>query len=317
MVGDLGWFLGGLVLLLLGGDSMVKGIAGLATHAGATAYKAGLFLIAFATAVPELAVNAYAVQQGQHELALGNAVGSNIVNLGLTLGAAALAAPLLIQMRLVAVQLVLLLVAGGAVLFFGLDGQLARWEGAVLLAGFVLLMVVFVRRAGGEDPRVQAELADFAQTAPGLARNLVRIAIAAAVLGLGAYAIVRHAPPLGAAIGFGPLLTGLLIVAIGTALPEVAIAVMAARNGQGNVVAGTVLGASLFNFLVVIGGMALLQPMAVPASFVAIEVPAAMALTFALYPLLGGDLRLSRREGGVLLALFVAWVAYELVTVWS
>jgi cation:H+ antiporter len=317
MLVESGWFLGGLVLLLLGGDSMVKGVAGLARHAGATAYRAGLFLLVFATAVPELAVNAYAVKAGQPELALGNAVGSNIVNLGLTLGVAALAAPMVVRMRLVALQLVMLLVAGGAVLFFALDGQIARWEGGVLVAGFVALLVLFLRRADDEDPAIQAEIADTAETATGLVRNLVRIAIAAAVLGFGGYAIVRSAPVLGAAMGFGPLLTGLLPVAIGTALPEIALAVMAARNGHGNVVAGTVLGASLCNFLVVLGGMALYQPLAVPASFVSIEVPAAMALTLALYPLLGGDLKLSRREGGVLVGLFVAWVAYELVTVWG
>jgi cation:H+ antiporter len=317
MGGELGWFLGGLLLLLLGGDSMVKGVSGLAQQLGASAARTGLFLLAFATAMPELAVNAYAVVFDQRELALGNAVGSNIVNLGLTLGAAALAGPMVVRMRLVAVQLVLLLVAGGAVLFFGLDGTLARWEGGVLLAGFVLVMLLFARRGGDEDAAVQAELADYAQTAPGLSRNLLRVAIAAAVLVSGGYAIVRSAPELGAALGFGPLLTGLLPVAIGTALPEVVLAVFAVRAGHGNVVAGTVLGASLFNFLVVLGGMALLAPVAVPASFVGIEVPAAMALTLALYPLLGGDLRLSRAEGGLLVLLFAAWVAYELATVWA
>jgi cation:H+ antiporter len=317
MLGDLGWFLGGLVLLLLGGDSMVRGVSGLAQALGAAPYRAGLYLLAFATSIPELAVNAYAMQQGQPALALGNAVGSNIVNIGLTLGVAALVAPLVVSMRLVAVQVVLLLVAGGAVLFFGLDGTLARWEGGVLLAGFVGLLAVMAVRARDEEAAVQAELADYAQTAPGLARNAVRIAIAIGVLYLGAMGVVRGAPGLGAAFGFGPLLTGLLVVAIGTALPEVAMAVMAARQGQGNVVAGHVLGASLFNFLLVLGGMALVQPVPVPASFVGFEVPAAMAFALALYPLLAGDLKLSRREGGILLGLFVLWVAYELFTVGS
>jgi len=316
-MGELGWFLGGLVALLLGGDSMVKGLAGLAQHFGASAARTGLWLLAFATAVPELAINGYAVYAGQPELALGNAVGSNIVNLGLTLGVAALAAPMLVRMRLVAAELVLLLVAGGAVLFFGLDGVIARWEGAVLVAGFVGVLVLVARRGGTEDAAVHAELADYAETAPGLSRNLLRVAIAAAVLVFGGYGVVRAAPALGTALGFGPLLVGLLPVAIGTALPEVVLAVFAARAGHGNVVAGTVLGASLFNFLVMVGGMALVAPVAVPASFVNIEVPAAMALTLALYPLLGGDLRLTRREGGFLVLLFAAWVAYELATVWG
>jgi cation:H+ antiporter len=314
---ELGWFVGGLVLLLLGGDSMTKGAAGLAQHFGASPFRAGLYLLAIATSIPEVAVNAYAVREGQAELALGNAIGSNLVNLGLTLGVAALVAPLAIGLRLATIQLVLLLVAGGMVLFFALDGTLARWEGGVLLAGFAGVLALAAWRAPAEDPAVIAEIGDFAQTDTGLVRNLIRILIAAAVLVLGAYGVVRAAPAIGQALGFGPLLTGLLPVAIGTALPEVALAAMAARAGQGNVVIGNVLGASLCNLLLVLGGMALIAPVAVPLSFVRIEVPAAMALTLALYPMLGGDFRLGRREGGVLVALFAAWVAYELATVWS
>jgi cation:H+ antiporter len=311
----LGWFLGGIVALLLGGDSMAKGVSGLLQHFGASTYRAGLVLLAFATAIPELVVNAWAVSAGHPDLALGNAVGSNIVNLGLTLGVAAIAAPLAINMRLVAQQLVLLLVAGGAVLFFGLDGTLARWEGALLVAAFAGALAFALRRGAGEEANVVAQVADYAETATGGARNAGRIAIAGAMLALGAYAVVRAAPALGQALGFGDLLTGLLPVAIGTAIPEVALAVVAARSMQGNVVAGTVVGASLCNYLLVLGGMALLAPVAVPASFVRLEVPAAMALTLALYPMLGGDLQLSRREGGVLVALFAAWVAYEFAAV--
>jgi cation:H+ antiporter len=322
-LGDLGWFIGGLVLLLLGGDSMVKGVSGFAQSLGVVPHRAGLYLLAFATSIPELAVNAYAIGVGQPDLALGNAVGSNIVNIGLTLGVAAVAAPLVVRMRLVATQVVLLLVAGGAVLLFGLDGTLARWEGGVLLAGFAGLLALYAARIGNEEATVTAELAEYADTAPGMARNLVRIVVAGAVLYLGARWIVGAVMPadghvgLAAALGFGPLLAGLLVVAIGTAVPEAAMAVIAARAGQGNVVAGHVLGASLFNFLLVLGGMAVIRPLALPASFVTVEVPAAMAFALALYPLLAGDLRLSRRDGGVLLGLFVLWVGYELVTVWA
>src|SRR5204863_9957593 len=123
-MGELGWFLGGIVLLLLGGDSLARGASGFAPHCGVGPYRAGLVLLAFATSIPELVVNGYAIGAGQPELALGNAVGSNIVNLGLTLGVAALAAPLAVRLRLAALQLVLLPLAGGAVVFFAIDGRL-------------------------------------------------------------------------------------------------------------------------------------------------------------------------------------------------
>lgn len=316
MLSTVGWFVLGLVLLLFGGDSLAKGASGLAQRLGWSPFKAGLLLLAFVTSVPELAVNAYAVSHGQTDLALGNAVGSNIVNIGLTLAIAALAAPLFIHMRVLAGQIVFLLVATGAVLLFSLDGAIARWEGGVLLAGFVGLLVHYFARGAAEGSEVQAELADYAQTRTGLTQNLIRVVLAGVVLFFGGRFVVESAPALGLALGFGSLLTGLTVVAIGTALPEVVTAVMAARQGHANVVAGQVLGASLFNLLFVVGGMALWQPVAIPASFVALELPAAMAFVLALYPIMGGDLRISRREGGILIVLFGLWVGFELLLAW-
>lgn len=316
MIISIAWFVLGLVLLLLGGDSVVKGASGLAQRLGLSPFQAGLLLVAFATSMPELAVNAYAVHAGNTDLALGNAVGSNVVNIGLTLALAALAAPLLMQMRLLAGQLVFLLVATGLLLLFALDGVVVRWEGAVLLAGFVTMIGFLVVHGRQEPAPVQQELADYAETRTHLVQNLLRLVIAAVVLFFGGRLVVEQAPVIGAALGFGSVLTGLVLVAIATALPEVVAAVMAARQGQGNVVAGTVLGASLFNVLAIVGGMAVLQPVAVPASFVSLELPAAMAFVLALYPILGGDLRISRREGGVLLALFLLWIAFELASAW-
>ena len=250
----------GLFLLLLGGDSVVKGASGLAQRFGLSPFNAGLLLVAFATSVPELAVNAYAIAVGQRDLALGNAIGSNIVNIGLTLGLAALVAPLLISMRLLAAEIVFILVASGLVLLFGLDGSIARWEGGILLAGFVGTLVFVFRRGRDETDAVKKELAEYAVTSAGLAQNLIRFGFAAALLFFGSRLVVQSAPEIGLALGMGSMLTGLIIVAIGTALP------------------------------------------------------AAMAFALLLYPLLGGDLKISRREGGVLVFAFAIWLVFELFT---
>lgn len=317
MLGATGYFALGILLLLLGGDSAVKGASGLAQRLGLSPFAAGLLLVAFATSLPELAINAYALRQGQVELALGNAVGSNVVNIGLTLAVAALAAPLALRMRLLASKLVFVLVATGAVLFFSLDGRLVAWEGGVLCLGFVAALWHYFRRGRGEAAEVQAQFVGFAETRTGLVQNLVRLAVAALVLYFGSKFIVQSAPVLGQALGLAPLVTGLTVVAIGTALPEIVIAAIASRQGQGDVVAGQVLGACLFNLLLIIGGMAVVQPLAIPASFVMFELPAAMAFALALYPILGGDLTVSRREAGILLALFVAWLAFVLMQAWT
>lgn len=315
MAGDIGFLLLGILLLLLGGDSALRGASGLAQKLGASPFAAGLLLVVFASSIPELVVNAYAVSVGAPDLALGNAVGSNVVNIALTLGIAALVAPLVGTMRLLAVEVVLVLVATGAVLLFGLDGSIARWEGGVLLAGFAGFLVLAFRRARHEAPAVREELTAHATTSANLLQNLFRLALAGVVLFFGSKLVVGHAPAIGLAMGMGPMLTGLVVVAIGTALPEIAIAALAAWKGQGNVVLGASLGACLVNLLLVVGAMAAWRPLAMPASFVSLELPAAMAFALLLYPVLAGDLEVRKREGILLVVAFLAWLGFQLFAI--
>ena len=312
-----GLFFCGLLLLLFGGDSAIKGISGFSQRLGLSGFKTGVLMMLFATSIPELAVNAYAIFTGNPEIALGNAIGSNIVNIGLTLAFAAIATPLVLGMRSLALQIVFLLVATGIVLVFGLDGSLQQWEGVVLLLAFAVAVFFVLQRANSESTEVQKEIEDTFETNTSPLMNATRVLIGAALLFFGAKLVIGAAPVIGLSLGFGPLLTGLTIVAIGTALPEIVMAVLAARSGKPNLVAGLVLGACLFNLLFVIGGMAVIQPIPMPASFVGFELPAAMAFTLALYPILGGDLRINRNEGFILLVLFLLWLCFELFQVWA
>ena len=308
-----GLFVLGLVLLALGGDSIVKAASGLAQRFGISPFVTGLLLVAFGTSLPELAVNARAVWAGSQALALGNAVGSNIVNFGLTLGAAALTAPLLVRWRSLAPLLLCLVIATLVVMVLGYDGVLTRIEGFGLLLGFVAVLAFALTRARRESPELREAIGGFAATSSHFWLNLLRFAIAIVVLYFGAGWIVQSAPIIGVSFGMEPLLTGLIVVAIGTALPEVAAAIAAARRGQGDLVAGHVIGSSLFNLLVVLGGMAAFRTVPIPASFVQFELPAALAFALVLYPMLRGDLRIAKSEGGILLLGFIAWLAFELL----
>ncbi|MFT3761126.1 MAG: calcium/sodium antiporter [Pseudoxanthomonas sp.] len=310
-----GSFALGLVLLALGGDSIVKGASGLAQKLGASPFVAGLLLIAFGTSLPELFVNAYALAHGQPALALGNAVGSNVANFGLTLGVAALAAPVLARMRLLSPLLVLLAVATFALIAFGLDGEISRIEGVVLLLAFVALLTFLLARGRSEAAEVRESIAAYAGTRTVLWMNLLRVAIAAALLYYGAKFAVSGAVALGAGWGWSPLLVGLLPVAIGTALPEVAGAIFAARRGQGDMLLGHVIGSSLFNLLLIVGGMAAIQPLGLPDLFVRFALPGSLAFVLLLYPMLRGDLRIQRGEGAVLLAAFVGWVVFAVYVI--
>src|SRR5690606_37299903 len=162
----------GLLLLGLGSDSLVKGASGLAQGLRIPPFTIGLGLVAVATSLPELAVNARAVIAGDRALALGNAVGSNIANIGLTLGLAALAAPLVLRWRALSPLLAVLLLATLAVAGLSLDGGLSRVEGAVLLLVFVAVVVYAALRADDESPEVRAEVDAFAMTRGGLGLDL-------------------------------------------------------------------------------------------------------------------------------------------------
>jgi cation:H+ antiporter len=310
---DLLYILGALILLLLGGDAISKSFSGLSQKLGLSAFSAGILLIAFATSLPELAINAYAMAQGNPNLALGNAIGSNVVNIGLTLSVAALAAPLVLQMRLLSIQIIFVLVASGLLLFFSLDGSLSRFDGALLLVGFIAALAFLLARGKQETAQIQAQIADAAFTQTNVAQNLLRFAIGAGLLFFGAKWIAQHAPAIGLWFGFTDLVTGLIIISIVTALPEVVVAVMLARQGKGDAVAGMVLGACLFNFLFILGGMSVHYDIQITRSLVMFEIPAAMAFALALYPLLGGDMQLSRRDALILLLLFIAWVVFAIV----
>lgn len=301
----------GVLLLALGGDSIVKASAGLAQRFGISSFGAGLLLVAFGTSLPELAVNARAIAIGAQDLALGNAIGSSLANIGLTLALAAIAAPLLVRMRLLGPLLLLLLVATLAMIVFGLDGVIGRLEGVVLWLFFMLALALLSYRASSECSEVKNALGGYALTRTGLELNLLRLAVAIVLLYYGAGWVVDSAPAIGAALGLRPLLVGLLPIAISTSLPEIAAAIAAARDGRGDMVVGHVIGSSLFNLLVIVGGMALLQPLHLPASFVRLELPALAAFALLLYPMLRRDLRISRGEAAVLLAAFAAWVALE------
>lgn len=313
-----GFFILGLLLLALGGDSVVKGASGLAQRLGLSPFATGVVLVAFATSLPELAVNLRAIWVGEQSLALGNAVGSNVVNFGLTLGAAALMAPLLVRWRALLPLLLCFIASSVLLVLFALDGTLGRIEGLVLLAVFVAVVAWALARSKGESAEVQQAITAFATVRGETWLNVSRMVIAVVLLYFGAQLVVANAPVLGVALGMAPLLTGMIVVAIGTALPEVAAAIAAARRGHGDLVLGHVIGSSVFNLLVIIGGMAVFAPagsagVPVPASFALFEVPAALALALALYPMLKGDMQLRRREGVVLLLAFVAWLLFELL----
>ena len=310
MAAQLAWLVLGLGLLVAGADAFVRGASGLALRLGIPPFVAGMLLVGFGTSAPELAVNLTAVANANYDLAVGNIVGSNIANVGLILGASALLAPLVVQMRLLRVEVPLLIAACLLLLPMGLDGRLGRVDALLLLAGFAFTVVLVLRGMRSEAAPVREEFAAGATALPARGSNALRLVLGLALLLFASRLMVDAAVALAAAWGMSELVVGLTVVAVGTSLPELASSLAAAWRRQGDIAVGNVVGSCLFNLLLILGLTAMVHPVNVAPSMLWRELPVMAAFAVVLYPMVRGDLRIGRREGAVLLlafALFMAW----------
>lgn len=303
----------GLLLLLLGADSFLKGASGVALRYGISPFVIGLTIVGFGTSAPELSVNMSAAFRGSYELALGNLVGSNIANIGLILGCSALVAPLLVESRLMRVEAPIVIGVSALVWILGLDGTLGRGDGMLLLAGFAWLAWYIFRSARDEPEKVQNEMAELAESRPGLPRNVLRLVIGLGLLVYGASEMVEGAVIMARIWGMSELLIGLTVVAIGTSLPELASSLLAAFKGQTDVAMGNVIGSCLFNLLLILGVTATVHPLPVAGSMQWIEIPVMVGFSLVLYLMMRLDSKIDRREGGILLLLFVGFLTAQVV----
>jgi cation:H+ antiporter len=309
-------FILGLVLLVTGGDLLVKGAARIAAVAHISPLVIGLTVVAFGTSTPELAVTVTATLRGEPDLALGNVVGSNITNLLLILGLSAVVAPLFVSRRVIRLDMPVLIAASIVVVVLSLDGVIGRGQGGALLAaglGYSVLLVRHARRAGNREapedweaptPRRRAMVVDIISVLGGLV-----------LLTLGSRWLVLAATAIAEGLGVSHLAIGLTVVAIGTSLPELATSVLAGLRNQADIAVGNVLGSNLFNLLIVLGAGAALSPEGISAApaAVAFDMPVMLAVTVACLIILYTGRVLSRWEGVLFLAYFVAYTTYVLV----
>ncbi len=310
MLQDILLFLVGLAVLGVGADLLVRGAAGLARRFGVSPFVIGFAVVGFGTSAPELAVNLSAAFGGSCDVALGNIVGSNIANIGLILGVAALVRPLAVHMRVLWVEVPIMIGASLALWALSADGEVGRAEGAALLAGFVIVAAFVFGSSRREVPEVKQEL-----SAPVEKPMPAGRAAAAGLLGLGglvggAYVMVHAATTLARSWGLSDLVIGLTIVAVGTSLPELASSVAAALRRQPDIAVGNVIGSNIFNILLILGLTACVHPVPVPAAALRIDMPVMAGFSVALVPIMWGGRRVSRWEGGLLLVLYALYIAW-------
>ncbi|QNN24292.1 calcium/sodium antiporter [Planctomycetales bacterium ZRK34] len=316
----------GLVLLLGGGDVLVRGAVGTASLLGVSTLIIGLTVVAFGTSAPELAVNLFAVYQNNTDVSFGNIIGSNIANVGLILGAAALYRPLDIQPSIVAREIPMMLVATAAVAIMAFDALLfdstdaiARGDGMILLLLFGAFMFYMLRDALSQRKKdaylseMEAEIKQQEKPASMLVSLALLVAGLCAVTG-GGKLTVDAAVNIAQTIGLSQAVIGLTVVAIGTSLPELATSVMAARRGHTDIAMGNVVGSNIFNLLLIMGVTATCRPIPIPdAGHTDLIVMAVLSIALLPIAFIGRN-NISRREGALLLAAYVGYLTWRTVT---
>lgn len=308
----------GIAILVWSADKFVDGAVGVAKFCGMSTLLIGMVVVGFGTSAPEMVVSALSALQGNPELALGNAYGSNIANIALILGFTALITPLLVKRSVLKNDLPVLLAVTVLAIILVADGSVSRANGITFLAVFAAVMGYNIwsemRRskvAGNAEPEEDGgEAMSLGKSIFWLILGLVLLVVSSKMLVWGAVEIARS-------LGMSDLLIGLTIVAIGTSLPELASSIAAARKGEDDLAVGNIIGSNLFNTLMVVGIAATLDPMeSVERDLVTRDMPLMTVLTLALL-VLGfrrkGDGRINRVAGGVLLAVYIGYLALLIV----
>jgi len=311
---DLLFLIAGLAGLVLGGEMLVRGAVGIARRAGLSPMVIGLTLVGFGTSTPELVTSVQAAFAGSPGIAVGNVVGSNIANILLILGTAAVMAPMVIAPAglrrdgtvLVAVSLLAL-----AVILVGSIGRGAGAAFLVLLVTYVATTLVLERRR--KTPAADVYAAEAAIVAPPVTQPAWRawlILIAGLALTVGAARLlVAGAISLATGLGVPEAVIGLTVVAVGTSMPELITSVIAARKGESEVAFGNVVGSNIFNVLGILGATTLLHPISVPAQIIQADIWVMLAATAALVLFARTGWRIGRREGGLLVLGYAAYLA--------
>jgi cation:H+ antiporter len=295
----------GFVFLWKGADWLVGGSSRLALGAKISPIVIGITIVAFGTSLPEMAVSLAASVKGEPEITLGNVVGSNIANILLVLGLAAVIRPLDVSKRIVTRDTMLVLGSGVVLLLMAMTGLLNRWMGGIMLALFVAYIVYYARDA--HKNKTAAGVPPVGDLGMGVAAFLTGSGIVCILLG--SDILVESAVYIAEGLGISPAIIGLTMIAIGTSLPELATSAVASRRGEADISIGNVLGSNVFNTLLVLGLSAFMVGSIAVNSFILWDVLLMAVVCLFLVPTLWTNQRLTRVEGLFMLAVYAAYIA--------
>lgn len=301
-------FVAGLFLLYFGADYLVSGSSRLALSFGIRPLIIGMTVVAFATSMPEMMVSLFAAFRGSADIAAGNIVGSNIANIGLILGVAALMMPISVASRTLKREFPIMIGASVLLYLLMFDQRLGFFDGLLLfiLLLFFLGYCIVTARSGGDGDT--ASTAEIYQEKKHRIRDLFLIGLGIIGLGIGAELMVRSAVSIAREFGVSELVIGISIVAIGTSLPELAASIMSAWKGEMDISIGNVIGSNIFNILFVLGICPMIRPLSIEKSLIYYQVPIMLVFSIGLVLLVFRNGGLRRMQGMILLGGYLLFV---------
>ena len=312
----------GLAILVWSADVFIDGATALAKKFSVPSFLIGVLILGIGTSAPEMVVSVLAALEGSPELALGNAYGSNIINIALVLGATVLISPIIIRKGIVKRDLPLLLLITAIAAWQLRDGILSQVDGLILLVLLIAvlgLQIVLSIREGYHEHEQDIDNADSDATEPSVARGLGSLLLGMLMLVISSRAIVWGAVELATLWGLSELIIGLTIVAVGTSLPELVSSMSAARKGEHDMALGNIIGSNVFNTLAVVGLATVIAPIAADPVILSRDVMAMGLLTVLLVALcvfaFTTKRQFGRTSGATLVLFFVGYTAWLIQSV--
>ncbi len=307
------YIFGGFALLVLGGNYLVKGAAGLALKFNVSPMLVGITVVALGTSAPELLVSISAALRGMPDIVVGNVVGSNIANIGLILGVTAMIFPIAVKKRTLGFDFAVMM--GASILFFitGLTGLISRTDGIIFLVLLISYIVFsYVREYRSDAPEFAAGEIDPTVRQKPLILLLIFVAIGSVGLVFGAEWLVSGAEIVAVNFGVSDRVIAITLVAFGTSVPELAASVIAALKGEKDLSLGNLIGSNLYNILAVLGITAIIKPIAVADKVMQIDMWWLLGTSFAILPIGLIGMRIGRVGGILLFGAYLAYIAVVL-----
>ena len=310
MILNLVFIVVGIALVLWGADRLTDGAVALADRMGISQVVIGLTVVAMGTSMPEFTISLLSAIKGTTGLAVGNVIGSNIFNSLLIVGTSAVVAPMMILKSTVRKDIPFALVASVMLYLLSQDGQISRWDAAILFVFFIIFMTITIKESKSVDSQEENTQIKTIKVWKAIAFLLIGLAC----LILGSNIFVNGATKLATTLGISDAVIGLTIVAGGTSLPELATSVVASRKGNSGIAIGNVLGSNVFNILMILGITGLITPMSIHG-ITQVDLTMLVVSMILLWLFSFTKYKIERWEGAILSILFIGYIVYLILQI--